>query len=124
MPDGSSTPGNLVGDVLVVLLLILIGGFFAASEIALITVRRSRLSQLADDGSASARIAHRLTADPSRFLATIQLAITFLGFLASAAGAVALSGGLADLIEPLPVIDASAASTVAFVLITLLIALT
>ena len=124
MPDGSSTPGNLVGDVLVVLLLILIGGFFAASEIALITVRRSRLSQLADDGNATARIAHRLTADPSRFLATIQLAITFLGFLASAAGALALSNSLAALIEPLPVIDASAASTVAFVLITLLIALT
>jgi putative hemolysin len=123
MPDGSSTTGSLV-DVLVVLLLILIGGFFAASEIALITVRRSRLSQLADDGSAAARTAHRLTADPSRFLATIQLAITFLGFLASAAGAIALSGSLSELIELLPFIDESAANTIAFVTITLLIALT
>jgi putative hemolysin len=123
MPDGSTT-GNLVLDLLVVLLLILIGGFFAASEIALITVRRSRLSQLADDGNAAARTAHRLTADPSRFLATIQLAITFLGFLASAAGAIALSGSLSELIELLPFIDESAANTIAFVTITLLIALT
>jgi putative hemolysin len=123
MPDGSTT-GNPVVDLLVVVLLILLGGFFAASEIALITVRRSRLSQLADDGSASARVAHRLTADPSRFLATIQLAITFLGFLASAAGALALSDGLAAIVEPLPLIDAAAANTIAFIVITLLIALT
>jgi putative hemolysin len=125
MPDGS-TPDNLVLDLLVVVLLILLGGFFAASEIALITVRRSRLSQLADDGSAAARVAHGLTADPSRFLATIQLAITFLGFLASAAGAVALSGGLADLVVLIPLVGISqaAAQTIAFIVITLLIALT
>jgi putative hemolysin len=125
MPEGSSTTGNPVVVIRVVLLLILIGGFFAASEIALITVRRSRLSQLADDGNAAARTAHRLTADPGRFLATIQLAITFLGFLASAAGALALSGGLADLIAGIPVsLISNAADAIAFVIITLVIALT
>src|ERR687895_410862 len=67
--DGSSTTGNPVTDVAVVVLLILIGGFFAASEIALITVRRSRLTQLTDDGNRAADIARRLTEDPSRFLA-------------------------------------------------------
>ena len=73
-------------DLLVVATLILVGGFFAASEIALITVKRHRLAQLADDGSRAARTAQRLTEDPSRFLATIQIAITFLGFLAGANG--------------------------------------
>jgi len=96
--DGSSTSGNPVFDLLVVTLLILVGGFFAASEIALITAKRHRLQQLADDGDGAARTASRLTADPSRFLATIQIAITFLGFLASAVGAVAFSSGLAELI--------------------------
>jgi putative hemolysin len=125
MPEGSSTTGNLVVDVLVVLILILIGGFFAASEIALITVRRTRLSQLADDGNGAARTAQRLTADPARFLATIQLAITFLGFLASAAGAAALSGGLTDLIEEIRLTPISSnAGVIAVVIITLLIALT
>jgi putative hemolysin len=124
MPEGSSTTGNPVLDLAVVVLLILIGGFFAASEIALITVRRSRLTQLADDGSRPARIAKRLTEDPSRFLATIQIAITFLGFLAGAIGATAFSRYLAELINDIPwepIQDA--ASTIAFVLVTLIIAL-
>ena len=94
--DGSSTSGNPIFDLVVVTLLILVGGFFAASEIALITAKRHRLQQLADDGDGAARTASRLTADPSRFLATIQIAITFLGFLASAVGAVRLIPGVTE----------------------------
>jgi putative hemolysin len=109
-------------DLLAVLGLILIGGFFAASEIALITVKRHRLSQLVGEGSRAARIAQRLTDDPSRFLATIQIAITFLGFLASAVGAISLSGALASLIALVPPLE-EAAQEISFVLITLLIAL-
>ena len=120
--DGSSTTGDPMLDLVVVALLILVGGFFAASEIALITVKRHRLRQLADEGDGAARTAHRLTEDPSRFLATIQIAITFLGFLAGATGAVAFSSGLADLIREIPFI-AEAADTVAFVFVTLVIAL-
>lgn len=117
--DGSSTTGNPVFDLGVVVLLWLVGGFFAASEIALITVKRHRLSQLADEGRAAARTAARLTEDPSRFLATIQIAITFLGFLSGAVGAVAFSDGLAELLRPLPIVGGEAADTIAFVLITL-----
>ncbi|HEY6609244.1 MAG TPA: hemolysin family protein [Candidatus Limnocylindria bacterium] len=123
--DGSSTTGNPVTDLVVVVLLILVGGFFAASEIALITAKRHRLSQMADDGSRSARTAQRLVEDPSRFLATIQIAITFLGFLAGAIGAVAFSGSLSALIDNIPVgFIQDASDTIAFVIITLLIALT
>ena len=89
---------------MVVVTLILVGGFFAASEMALITVKRHRLSQLAEDGDRAARTARRLVEDPSRFLATIQIAITFLGFLAGAVGAVAFSGHLAGLIATDPVV--------------------
>ena len=120
--DGSSTTGNPVTDVAVVVVLILIGGFFAASEIALITVRRSRLTQLTDDGNRAADIARRLTEDPSRFLATIQIAITFLGFLAGAIGASAFSRYLAELIDGIPFL-AEPADEIAFVIVTLVIAL-
>jgi putative hemolysin len=122
--DGSSTTGNPAFDLAVVVLLILIGGFFAASEIALITVRRHRLTQLTEEGNRAAETAKRLTEDPSRFLATIQIAITFLGFLAGAIGASAFSGYLAELIDdiPLPFIQ-DAASEIAFVVVTLVIAL-
>jgi putative hemolysin len=124
MPEGSSTTGNPVVDLGVVVLLILVGGFFAASEIALITVKRHRLTQLAEDGNRAARTAQRLTEDPSRFLATIQIAITFLGFLAGAAGAQAFSGYLAALIDDIPIsLIANAANTIAFVIVTLAIAL-
>lgn len=126
MPEGSSTgaTGNPIIDLLIVLILILIGGFFAAAEIALITVKQHRLAHLALEGRRSAQVAQRVTADPNRFLATIQIAITFLGFLASAVGALSLSHVVAGWIRLLPfdAID-SAADTVAFVLITLLIAL-
>ena len=122
--DGNSTSGNPVFDLGVVVLLVLVGGFFAASEMALITVKRHRLSQLADDGNNAARVAQRLTEDPSRFLATIQIAITFLGFLAGAVGAVAFSAGLADLIDNIPLAPIQdAADTIAFVFMTLVIAL-
>jgi putative hemolysin len=124
--DGSSTTGNPVADLVVVVILILVGGFFAASEIALITVKRHRLTQLAEDGIGAARTAQKLTEDPSRFLATIQIAITFLGFLAGAVGAVAFSDGLADLIRLLPeqlAFVTDAADTIAFVVMTLVIAL-
>src|ERR671914_2200460 len=102
MPEGGSTTGNPVFDLAVVVVLILIGGFFAASEIALITVRRHRLTQLADEGNRAAGTARRLVEDPSRFLATIQIAITFLGFLAGAIGATAFSGDLAAVIDDVP----------------------
>jgi putative hemolysin len=121
--DGSSTSGDPLINVVVVALLILTGGFFAASEIALITVKRHRLRQLADEGNGAARTAQRLTDDPSRFLATIQIAITILGFLAGAVGAAAFSDGLGDLLEPLPLIGGAAADTVAFVVMTVVIAL-
>ena len=126
MPEtaGTGGTGNPILDVAIVLALILVGGFFAASEISLITVKRHRLTQLVGEGSRAARVAQRLTEDPSRFLATIQIALTFLGFLASAFGAVSFSGSLADLVRlvPLAFIQDSA-SQISFVLVTLLIAL-
>jgi putative hemolysin len=125
MPEGAGGTGNPLVDLIIVLILILVGGVFAAAEIALITVRRTRLDQLAEEGKRGARTARRLVEDPQRFLATIQVAITFLGFLASAIGAVAFSAVIADAVATIPwppVQDA--AETIAFIFVTLLIALT
>jgi len=125
MPEAAQSPTGIpILDLAIVLVLILVGGFFAASEIALITVKRHRINQLVGEGSRAARVAQRLTEDPSRFLATIQIAITFLGFLASAVGAVALSGSLATLVKLIPLdLIRDAADNISFVLVTLLIAL-
>jgi putative hemolysin len=124
MPEGSVSNGNWVLDLAIVLALIMVGGFFAASEIALITVKRHRLNQLIGEGNRSARVAQHLTEDPSRFLATIQIALTFLGFLASAFGAVSLSGNLANVVRLIPLAwIQDAAQEISFVVVTLLIAL-
>ena len=91
-------------ELVLILLLIAISGLFAAAEIALITVKRSRLKELADAGNRRAVVALKLLADPTLLFATSQMGITFLGFLASAVGAVAsydfLSGQFASV--PLP----------------------
>ena len=127
MPEtgsGGSATGNPFLDLLIVAVLIVVSGFFAASELSLITVKRHRLAQLSSEGNRAARAAERLVEDPSRFLATIQVALTFLGFLASAVGAVSFSGSMANLIRLIPwqpIQDA--APTIAFLVTTMLIAL-
>ncbi|MDP2401007.1 MAG: hemolysin family protein, partial [Actinomycetota bacterium] len=87
---------DYLGEILFILVLVVLNGYFAAAEIALISARRAALSSRADQGSAGARAAIRLLDDPSRLLATIQIGITLVGFLASATAAVSLSQPLAD----------------------------
>ena len=62
--------------------LILVNGFFAAAEMAVVSARRSRLQVLADEGDGKAALALRLKADPDRFLATVQVGVTLVGTLA------------------------------------------
>jgi putative hemolysin len=80
-----------IGELIVILILVLINGVFVAAEIAMVTVRRSRLDQLAAEGSSAAARVRRLVEDPGRVLAVVQLAVTFIGFLASAFAAVSLT---------------------------------
>ncbi|MEP7040105.1 MAG: hemolysin family protein [Chloroflexota bacterium] len=124
MPESGGSTGNPIIDLAIVMALILVSGFFAASEISLITVKRHRLTQLIGEGNRGARVAEQLTEDPARFLATIQIALTFLGFLASAIGAVSLSGNLADLVRLIPIgFVRDAADSIGFVVVTMLVAL-
>lgn len=83
-------------EILLVMALVVLNGYFAASEIALISVRKSALQSRAEQGSAGAKAALELTEDPSRLLATIQVGITLVGFLASATAAVSLAQPLAE----------------------------
>lgn len=73
-------------ETTLVLLLILANGFFAGSEIAIVSVRRSRIDQLIEQGHTSAQVVGRLKDDSARFLATAQIGMTLVGSLASAVG--------------------------------------
>jgi putative hemolysin len=68
-------------DVLLLVALILLNGLFAMSEIALVTAKRGRLQNLAENGDASAALAIKLGSDPNRFLSTVQIGITAIGIL-------------------------------------------
>src|SRR5215510_9392544 len=78
--------GEFWFEIAVILLLILANGFFSGSEMAIISVRRSRIDQLAEAGHKSAKVVARLKDDSDRFLATVQVGITIVGSLASALG--------------------------------------
>lgn len=83
-------------ELLLVALLILVNGFFAGAEIAVISARRARIEGLAQSGDRAARALLRLKADPDAFLATVQIGVTVVGTLASAVGGVAA----AERLEP------------------------
>jgi len=112
----------LGSDILIILLLILINGFFVAAEIAFVSVRRTRLDELAEAGDRRAKRAQVLMRDPGRFLAVIQVAITFLGALASAVAAVSI---VTVVSEPLRQVTflAGYADTIALLLVTSIVAI-
>ncbi len=88
-------------EILVLVVLIIINGLFAMSEIALVTARRARLTKLAEDGDVSAAVAIKLGEQPTRFLSTIQIGITSIGILNGIVGEAALAGPLATWLQTL-----------------------
>src|SRR5438552_15893068 len=80
----------------IVLLLILLNGFFAMAEIALVSARPARLQPLAAEGHAGAEAALELKADPSRLLATVQIGITIIAVLLGSCGEAARGEDLRD----------------------------
>lgn len=110
---------EVVTNIALVFLFILIGGVFAAAEMALVSLRDSQVRQLASRGSRG-RAIEKLTSDPNRFLSAVQIGVTLSGFLSAAFGGATLSTHLAPVFEGWGMGHASA-STLALVLITIVI---
>lgn len=88
--------GDPWGPLLLQLILILVNGWFAATEAAVLTLSEVKLRQEAEEGDKKAKKLLALNENPNQFLSTIQVCITLAGFLASAFAADAFSGPLAD----------------------------
>jgi magnesium and cobalt exporter, CNNM family len=114
--------GDTFIELAVIVLLVILNGVFVAAEIALVSLRPSRVDQLVDEGRRGAGRVRRLTSDPGRFLAVIQLAITFIGFLASAFAGVSLAARLTDLLVSLGM-SADYAGAVGLITVTILLSL-
>ena len=91
-------------ELVIILLLILLNGFFALSELAVISSRRARLQVLADAGSTTARHALDLASSPGPFLSTVQIGITMIGIFAGAYGEKTLAASLAGRLAGFPLL--------------------
>jgi putative hemolysin len=92
----------LVMEFLIIILLIVLNGLFAMSEMSIVSARKTRLQQWADEGNTKARIALDLANAPNNLLSTVQIGITLIGILAGAFGGASVATTIADQVRRLP----------------------
>ena len=107
-----------LSEILIIFGLLLLNGVFAMSEIAIVSARKARLQQAADEGSTAAHAALKAAQDPNDFLATTQIGITLVGIFAGAYSGATLAGNLGQWLNDIPLI-APRGQTVAFFLVVL-----
>ncbi|WP_104081249.1 hemolysin family protein [Cryobacterium sp. Y11] len=112
--------GDLVLNIALVLMFVLIGGVFAGTEMALVTLRDSQLNAIAARGRRGEKVA-ALARNPNRFLAAVQIGVTVAGFASAAYGAASIAPSVAPLFVALG-LNGALAATVATVALTLVIA--
>ncbi len=113
---------DLWGQVIFILVLIGINAFFAASEIAIISVNDAKMKHLADEGDKNALIINRLVQEPSKFLSTVQVGITLAGFLASASAAVTIARVLSEGLKSLNIpFISSSSQEISILIVTIII---
>ena len=94
---------ELFFEAILIAILILLNGYLAGTEIAVVTARRSNIRQLAERGNKSAKTFLKLKEEPDRFLATIQIGITGVGVLASAVGGAAAVKVIKPALQSVPI---------------------
>lgn len=107
-------------DVVIIVGLVIFNGVFAMSELAIVSSREARLRARAKAGSAGAKCALALAADPSRFLSTVQIGITLIGVLAGAYSGASLGGPVSERLALLGV-EPQTAETLGFGLVIVLV---
>jgi len=96
---------SLTTEILILVLLVLINGFFSLSEMAVVSARKVRLQQQAENGSKGARTALALAIQPTRFLSSVQIGITLIGILSGALGGATVAEALAAYLAQFPLLE-------------------
>ncbi len=107
-------------SALIVLFFILVGGFFAAAEIALVSLREAQVKRIAETKGRRGKLLKELHDHPNRFLASVQVGVTVAGFIGAGFGASSLTPVLSPVLDL--ILPKSVVSVIAFILITLFIA--
>ena len=95
---------GIATELVIILLLLALNGVFAMSELAIVTARKVRLEQRAEEGDKGAQAALRLAHDPTQFLSTVQVGITLIGVLAGAFGGATIAENLAATFSRVPAV--------------------
>ena len=108
-------------QVLVLIILIFINAFFAASEMAFVSLNDAKVEKEAKNGNKKAKQIYKMLKEPSKFLATIQIGITLAGFLSSAFASESFADDLAPILNDLMPIGLATWNTISIVLITIIL---
>lgn len=112
--------GLIALEIIIILLLLVANGVFAMTELAVLSARKARLKQLAEKGDRAAATALELTAEPNRFLSTVQIGITLISICAGAFGGATIAQNIGAALAEVPGLEPYAQSLgVVIVVITL-----
>lgn len=109
---------SFLAQLLLILVLTIINAFFAGAEMAIVAADKKKIKKLAKEGNDKAKILLKVVKEPSKFLSTIQVGITFAGFFSSASAAVGLSNDLGIILTDMGI---PFGQNIAFVGVTLIL---
>lgn len=113
---------SILPQMFLIFILVVINAFFSATEIAVVSLNKNKINYMASDGDKRAKLLVRLLNEPNKFLATIQVGITFAGFLASASAAVSISANISIFIKKINIAFISHASDeISLIIVTLVL---
>lgn len=110
---------SILSQFILIFILILINAFFSASEMAIVSLNKAKITYLASEEDKKAKLLLKLLEEPSKFLATVQVGITLTGFLASASAATTISKPFAKYLRAL---NLPASDQLALIIVTILLA--
>ncbi|MBW4862859.1 MAG: DUF21 domain-containing protein, partial [Paeniclostridium sp.] len=117
MNNLDSDPGGILTQLILIAILTAINAFFASAEMAIVSVNKSKVQALSEEGNERAKLLEKLIKEPSNFLSTIQIGITLAGFFSSASAATGLSTYLSDILKPLNILYSNEISMIGITLI-------
>ena len=117
MNNLDSDPGGILTQLILIAILTAINAFFASAEMAIVSVNKSKVQALSEEGNEKAKLLEKLIKEPSNFLSTIQIGITLAGFFSSASAATGLSTYVSDILKPLNILYSNEISMIGITLI-------
>ncbi len=101
--DSDPAPNDIMVQLILIVILTLINAFFASAEMAIVSINKNKIKQLAESGNKKASLLAKLIKEPTKFLSTIRIGITLAGFLSSAFAATSISNNLEGYLNNLSV---------------------